>query len=66
MPHHMPMQALGGVRWMILSHEDDVCDHAAWQEALGCDRIIHREAVSQRQGTECVLKHCSSSRHQWR
>ena len=26
---------------MVLSHRDDVCDHAKWAKALGCQRIIH-------------------------
>ena len=36
------VQELGGVRYMVLSHRDDVCDHARWAEALGCQRIIHK------------------------
>lgn len=33
---------LGGVRWMFLTHRDDVADHRAWRRRFGCDRILHR------------------------
>ena len=32
---------LGGVRWMFLTHRDDVADHAKFRKRFGCDRIIH-------------------------
>jgi glyoxylase-like metal-dependent hydrolase (beta-lactamase superfamily II)/ferredoxin len=35
------IQALGGVRWMFLSHRDDVADHARFATRFGCERIIH-------------------------
>ena len=34
--------ALGGVRWMFLTHRDDVADHARWRERFGCERVMHR------------------------
>jgi glyoxylase-like metal-dependent hydrolase (beta-lactamase superfamily II)/ferredoxin len=37
------IEALGGVRWMFLTHRDDVADHRAWRARFGCDRIIHRD-----------------------
>ncbi len=33
---------LGGLRWMVLSHRDDVADHAAFRERFGCERVMHR------------------------
>lgn len=33
--------ALGGVRWMFLTHRDDVADHQAWHARFGCERILH-------------------------
>jgi glyoxylase-like metal-dependent hydrolase (beta-lactamase superfamily II)/ferredoxin len=36
------LAALGGVRRMFLTHQDDVADHAAFHERFGCERIIHR------------------------
>jgi glyoxylase-like metal-dependent hydrolase (beta-lactamase superfamily II)/ferredoxin len=35
------IQALGGARWLFLTHGDDVADHAYWREKFGCDRVIH-------------------------
>lgn len=37
------LDALGGVKWMVLSHRDDVADHQAIQANLGCRRVMHRE-----------------------
>ena len=36
------LDELGGVRWMVLTHRDDVADHAAYRARFGCDRVIHR------------------------
>lgn len=35
------IEALGGARWMFLTHGDDVADHAWWHDRLGCERVIH-------------------------
>lgn len=35
------LDALGGVALLVLSHGDDVADHAKFQERYGCDRVIH-------------------------
>jgi glyoxylase-like metal-dependent hydrolase (beta-lactamase superfamily II)/ferredoxin len=35
------IEALGGVRTMVLSHRDDVADHAAFARRFGCERIMH-------------------------
>jgi glyoxylase-like metal-dependent hydrolase (beta-lactamase superfamily II)/ferredoxin len=40
------LDQLGGVRWMFLTHRDDVADHAAFHERFGCDRILHRADLS--------------------
>lgn len=37
--------ALGGVRIMVLTHQDDVADHAKFRERFGCERVIHRADV---------------------
>jgi glyoxylase-like metal-dependent hydrolase (beta-lactamase superfamily II)/ferredoxin len=42
------LRALGGVRFMFLTHRDDVADHARWREALGCERILHARDVTGR------------------
>ncbi len=37
--------ALGGVRWMFLTHRDDVADHRKFHDRFGCERILHRDDV---------------------
>jgi len=39
------IEAMGGVRRMLLTHQDDVADHAKFAERLGCDRVLHRDDV---------------------
>jgi glyoxylase-like metal-dependent hydrolase (beta-lactamase superfamily II)/ferredoxin len=39
------IEALGGVRWMFLTHRDDVADHRRFCERFGCERILHRDDV---------------------
>ena len=50
--HLHVLQAMGGAKYMVFSHKDDVADHAKWAEALGAQRIIHKGETTQRQGTE--------------
>ena len=40
------IEELGGVRWMFLSHVDDIADHAKFQRHFGCQRIIHEREAS--------------------
>ncbi len=35
------LEALGGVKWMFLSHIDDVADHQKFHDRFGCARIMH-------------------------
>jgi glyoxylase-like metal-dependent hydrolase (beta-lactamase superfamily II)/ferredoxin len=35
------LTALGGVRYLYLTHRDDVADHQRWHEQFGCDRLLH-------------------------
>jgi glyoxylase-like metal-dependent hydrolase (beta-lactamase superfamily II) len=51
------LRALGGARFLFLTHRDDVADHARWREALGCERILHaRDVTSGTRGVERVLE----------
>ena len=46
-------QGLGGVRYIVLSHRDDVADHAKWAEHFPeAARIIHKLEANSYQGTE--------------
>jgi glyoxylase-like metal-dependent hydrolase (beta-lactamase superfamily II)/ferredoxin len=42
------IDAMGGVRRMLLTHQDDVADHARFHERFGCDRVLHRDDVRSR------------------
>ncbi|HLF91841.1 MAG TPA: MBL fold metallo-hydrolase, partial [Planctomycetota bacterium] len=37
------LEALGGVRTMVLTHRDDVADHSKFREHFGCERVMHEE-----------------------
>jgi glyoxylase-like metal-dependent hydrolase (beta-lactamase superfamily II)/ferredoxin len=40
------IEALGGVRWMFLTHRDDVADHRKFHGHFGCERILHADDVA--------------------
>lgn len=40
------LEKMGGVKWMILSHQDDVADHKKFHEHFGCERFIHADDVN--------------------
>jgi glyoxylase-like metal-dependent hydrolase (beta-lactamase superfamily II)/ferredoxin len=42
------IDALGGVRKMLLTHQDDVADHEKFHERFGCERVLHRDDVRAR------------------
>jgi glyoxylase-like metal-dependent hydrolase (beta-lactamase superfamily II)/ferredoxin len=46
------LEALGGIRYMYLTHKDDVADHQKFQQHFGCERILHTDDVNS--GTEDV------------
>ena len=39
---------LGNVTRMLLTHRDDVADHAKFHERFGCERVLHRDDVTSR------------------
>jgi glyoxylase-like metal-dependent hydrolase (beta-lactamase superfamily II)/ferredoxin len=39
------IEALGGAKWLMLTHRDDVADHAEWAARLGCKRVLHKGDV---------------------
>jgi glyoxylase-like metal-dependent hydrolase (beta-lactamase superfamily II)/ferredoxin len=39
--------ALGGVRWLFLTHRDDVAGHEKFAERFGCERILHAADVDE-------------------
>jgi len=40
------LEAMGGVRYLYLTHRDDVADHAKFQAHFGCGRILHTDDIS--------------------
>jgi glyoxylase-like metal-dependent hydrolase (beta-lactamase superfamily II)/ferredoxin len=45
-PLRKRIAGMGGVRRMLLTHRDDVADHARFRKHFGCERTIHRLEVS--------------------
>ena len=39
------LEALGGVRWLFLTHQDDVADHAKFARHFGATRVLHAADV---------------------
>lgn len=46
------LEAMGGVRYLYLTHRDDVADHQKFHDRFGCDRILHEDEISE--GTQSV------------
>jgi glyoxylase-like metal-dependent hydrolase (beta-lactamase superfamily II)/ferredoxin len=44
------IEAVGGLRTILLTHQDDVADHAKWAARLGATRVLHRDDYSSRFG----------------
>lgn len=40
------LEALGGIRYLYLTHRDDVADHQQFHEHFGCDRILHADDIT--------------------
>ncbi|HLJ75542.1 MAG TPA: MBL fold metallo-hydrolase [Thermoanaerobaculia bacterium] len=45
------IDALGGVRTMLLTHQDDVAEHQKFHDRFGCERWLHRDDVRTRTAT---------------
>jgi glyoxylase-like metal-dependent hydrolase (beta-lactamase superfamily II)/ferredoxin len=41
------LEALGGIRYLYLTHRDDVADHQKFHDRFGCDRILHQDELTQ-------------------
>jgi glyoxylase-like metal-dependent hydrolase (beta-lactamase superfamily II)/ferredoxin len=40
------LEEMGGVRYLYLTHRDDVADHQKFQQHFGCDRILHKDEIN--------------------
>ena len=41
------IEQMGGIRYLYLTHRDDVADHRKFKDHFGCDRILHKDEISQ-------------------
>ena len=54
MPLVRRLEALGGVDLMVLSHRDDIADHAKYAAHFGCPRVMHADEDAARRGIERI------------
>ncbi len=40
------IEKLGGVKYLYLTHRDDVADHQKFHEHFGCDRLLHQNDIT--------------------
>lgn len=40
------IEAKGGIRYLYLTHRDDVADHQKFQEHFNCERILHEDEIT--------------------
>jgi len=48
--------AMGGVRKMFLSHQDDIADHARFAAKFACERIMHTDDGAKQLGIEWMIE----------
>ena len=51
------LEAMGGIKYMFLTHKDDIADHQKFAEHFHCQRIIHSQDVDSR------TEHCEIILH---
>ncbi len=39
------IEKMGGIKYMYLTHQDDVADHQKFQQHFNCDRILHQDDI---------------------
>jgi glyoxylase-like metal-dependent hydrolase (beta-lactamase superfamily II)/ferredoxin len=40
------LEDLGGIRYLYLTHRDDVADHEKFHRHFGCDRLLHKDDLT--------------------
>ncbi|MEQ9671403.1 MBL fold metallo-hydrolase [Coleofasciculus sp. G2-EDA-02] len=40
------LEKMGEIRYMYLTHRDDIADHEKFREHFGCDRILHSDDIT--------------------
>lgn len=51
------IEAMGGIKYLYLTHRDDVADHQKFHEHFGCDRLLHDDEINT--GTQSVERKLS-------
>ncbi|MGA1476199.1 MAG: MBL fold metallo-hydrolase [Prochlorothrix sp.] len=47
MPLVRRIERMGGIRYLYLTHRDDVADHQQYRDYFGCDRILHKADITE-------------------
>ena len=56
-PLKKQLEAMGGVKYLYLTHRDDVADHQKFHDYFGCDRILHKtELAASTKDIEIVIE----------
>ncbi len=50
------IKSMGNVKYMVLTHRDDVADHVLWSNALNCERWIHEDDADAAPPSEKYLR----------
>lgn len=50
------IETMGGVKQMLLTHRDDVADHALFRKKFGCERVLHADDGARRLGVEKIIE----------
>jgi glyoxylase-like metal-dependent hydrolase (beta-lactamase superfamily II)/ferredoxin len=66
-PKYLPhlvrkFEALGGIKYIFLTHRDDVAEAHKYTERFGSQRIIHRDDRSAQPGAEIIIEGCEAVR----
>ncbi len=40
------LEEMGGIRYMYLTHRDDVADHRKYRDRFECDRVLHEDEIT--------------------
>ncbi len=40
------IEEMGGIKYLYLTHQDDVADHHKYQQHFDCDRILHEDEIT--------------------
>jgi hypothetical protein len=40
------LEAMGGVKYLYLTHRDDIADHQKFHDRFKCDRILHQDEIA--------------------